>query len=559
MGKLLILVGICFVMQVLAFVSTWRKRMLLGKIFPKQTKQALDLVEEEDGSKQIRVREQVHSNTVFEEIIKTINRYLQNNKGSADYAILKDITDRNCDAVEAQIEATSPLPVYIGLAGTLIGIIIGVGVLAFQGGIDSLLDTESAVHVESVYYEAPRSLCVDGKKIVDANGETYVYSADKQEWKEYTDKGAEGIKNLLQGVGIAMLTTLFGVGFTIIGAWSSKRSSKINEEKKNGFLSWLQSELLPQMSNDLGQVIFQMQSNLTMFNETFSSNTRQLENVLKSVNTTYREQTQLLQAIDKLKVDEIATANIRVLQELKDCTEEIGDLKQFISNTTDYLTRVESLNGQLADHLDRTKLIENLGKFFREEVMQIEQRKQAIGKSVADVDANMQRAFVQLKEHTDREYQQLGTALASKHAEFLNAVEVQQEALNKKLEETSRLVEELKNLTAVKESLDKVALAEQNQNVRIESLVQASTVQNEKISSLLECVNKIAAIAASQNSRLDQLQAAVAKSSEKTVEVNIKSPVVKTKVPLWKAVVEILICLAAIGIVGLQVYTLFFK
>ena len=560
MGKLLILVGICFVMQVLAFVSTWRKRMLLGKIFPKQTKQALDLVEEEDGSKQIRVREQVHSNTVFEEIIKTINRYLQNNKGSADYAILKDITDRNCDAVEAQIEATAPVPVYIGLAGTLIGIIIGVGVLAYQGGIDALFDTEPVVQVESWSKVTP-DMMKDGTKVkVAEEGKVYVYSNNSTiQWKPYKDKGAEGIKNLLQGVGIAMLTTLFGVGFTIIGAWSSKRSSKINEEKKNGFLSWLQSELLPQMSNDLGQVIFQMQSNLTMFNETFSSNTRQLENVLKSVNTTYREQTQLLQAIDKLKVDEIATANIRVLQELKDCTEEIGDLKQFISNTTDYLTRVESLNGQLADHLDRTKLIENLGKFFREEVMQIEQRKQAIGKSVADVDANMQRAFVQLKEHTDREYQQLGTALASKHAEFLNAVEVQQEALNKKLEETSRLVEELKNLTAVKESLEKVAQAEQNQNSRIESLVQASTVQNEKISSLLECVNKIAATAASQNSRLDQLQAAVAKSSEKTVEVNIKSPVVKTKVPLWKAVVEILICLAAIGIVGLQVYTLFFK
>ena len=258
----MILVGICLVMQVLAFVSTWWKRILLRKVFPKQTKQALALAEEEDGSKQIRVREQVHSNKVFEEIIKTINRYLQNNKGSADYAILKDITDRNCDAVEAQIEATSPLPVYIGLAGTLIGIIIGVGVLAFQGGVDSLLDTESAVQVESVD-AAPRSLCVDGKKIVDANGEIHVYSADEQEWKEYTDKGAEGIKNLLQGVGIAMLTTLFGVGFTIIGAWSSKRSSKINEEKKNGFLSWLQSELLPQMSDDLGQVIFQMQRNLT--------------------------------------------------------------------------------------------------------------------------------------------------------------------------------------------------------------------------------------------------------------------------------------------------------
>ena len=200
-----------------------------------------------------------------------------------------------------------------------------------------------------------------------------------------------------------------------------------------------------------------------------------------------------------------------------------------------------------------------MGQFFREEVTQIEQRKHAIANSTADIDANMQRAFGQLREHTDREYQQLGEALANKHADFLRAIEAQQEALNRKLEETSQLVQELKNLTAVKESMEQLALAEQSQNAKIETLVNASAEQNEKIKALVECVNKIAATATSQNTRLDQLQAAVVKSSEKTVEVNVKSPVVKTKVPLWKAVVEVIICLAAMGLVGIQVYTLFFK
>lgn len=556
MWKLLILVGICLVLQGLAFADTLKKRIQLRKIFPKQSDQAMSLVDREDDGKQILVRKNVHSSKVFDEIINTINRYLSHNKGSADYAILKDITDRNCDAVEAQIEATASIPVYIGLCGTLIGIVLGVAVLGFRGGIDALFDTTPVVMVESIS-EANSELRTEGSKIKTKDGNVYEFS--RGQWSLYKNPGEEGIKNLLQGVGIAMLTTLFGVFFTIVGAWSSKRSSRVNEEKKNGFLSWLQAELLPQMSNDLGQVIFQMQRNLTKFNNTFASNTSQLDSVLKGINTTYEDQTRLLKAVEKLKIDEIATANIRVLQELKECTDEIEELGQLVSNTTEYITKVDNLNSLLSSHLDRTRLIENMGQFFREEVTQIEQRKHAIANSTADIDANMQRAFGQLREHTDREYQQLGEALANKHADFLRAIEAQQEALNRKLEETSQLVQELKNLTAVKESMEQLALAEQSQNAKIETLVNASAEQNEKIKALVECVNKIAATATSQNTRLDQLQAAIVKSSEKTVEVNVKSPVVKTKVPLWKAAVEIIICLAAMGLVGIQVYTLFFK
>ncbi len=556
MWKLLILVGICLVLQGLAFADTLKKRIQLRKIFPKQSDQAMSLVDREDDGKQILVRKNVHSSKVFDEIINTINRYLSHNKGSADYAILKDITDRNCDAVEAQIEATASIPIYIGLCGTLIGIVLGVAVLGFRGGIDALFDTTPVVMVESIS-EANSELRTEGSKIKTKDGNVYEFS--RGQWSLYKNPGEEGIKNLLQGVGIAMLTTLFGVLFTIVGAWSSKRSSSENEEKKNGFLSWLQAELLPQMSNDLGQVIFQMQRNLTKFNNTFASNTSQLDSVLKGINTTYEDQTRLLKAVEKLKIDEIATANIRVLQELKECTDEIEELGQLVSNTTEYITKVDNLNSLLSSHLDRTQLIESMGQFFREEVTQIEQRKHAIANSTADIDANMQRAFGQLREHTDREYQQLGEALANKHADFLRAIEAQQEALNRKLEETSQLVQELKNLTAVKESMEQLALAEQSQNAKIETLVNASAEQNEKIKALVECVNKIAATATSQNTRLDQLQAAVVKSSEKTVEVNVKSPVVKTKVPLWKAVVEVVICLAAMGLVGMQVYTLFFK
>ena len=55
MWKLLILVGICLVLQGLAFADTLKKRIQLRKIFLIYSDQAMSLVDREDDGKQILV------------------------------------------------------------------------------------------------------------------------------------------------------------------------------------------------------------------------------------------------------------------------------------------------------------------------------------------------------------------------------------------------------------------------------------------------------------------------------------------------------------------------
>ena len=52
---------------------------------------------------------------------------------------MKDIIDRNCDSVEEEIQALIPIPIYLGLVGTMLGILVGAGLLVFSGGLHDLL------------------------------------------------------------------------------------------------------------------------------------------------------------------------------------------------------------------------------------------------------------------------------------------------------------------------------------------------------------------------------------------------------------------------------------
>lgn len=196
---------IATIFQLKFFLQTQSVRKIFKNIFPKRLDAVLSTYhDEETNAVQIRVDEGFKSSPIFLEIVSSINNYLRKNKGAAEFAILKDITDRNCDAVEEQIEATSPFPIYVGLCGTLVGIVFGVAVLGYGGGIDSLLTSSTPSQTEMVV-------------------------GFQEEIVAGEDAGATGIKDLLRGVAVAMLTTFIGVVLTIWGSTSSKNAVSDNE------------------------------------------------------------------------------------------------------------------------------------------------------------------------------------------------------------------------------------------------------------------------------------------------------------------------------------------
>ena len=62
----------------------------------------------------------------FGEVITDTNDYLQANKGAAaDFNALRDISEREAELLDAEIEAQISTPLYLGLLGTFGGAILG--------------------------------------------------------------------------------------------------------------------------------------------------------------------------------------------------------------------------------------------------------------------------------------------------------------------------------------------------------------------------------------------------------------------------------------------------
>lgn len=543
----LVVLTVAVIFQIIAFSRTQHLRTTLRKIFPENPEEDLSTeCDERNTCVQITYTNEKKKSNIFLSIVDAINNYLAKNQGATDYSTLKDITDRQCDAVEAQIDTTAPVPIYIGLCGTLIGIVLGVGILGYGGGIESLLGapavTEQVITVDSKSeLPATAKLDIGQKAVVKSTGNTYVLSEQGQ-WEAYEDAGATGIRDLLRGVAIAMLTTFIGVLLTIIGSFSYRNSTEDNERKKNKFLNWMQGELLPQMKHNMASTLVILQKNLTKFNEDFATNSQNLNKIFENINTTYKENATLLEAVQKLDVDGMAQANVRVLRELQACTEQINDLHTFLQQSNQYIARVESLNSNLSDHLDRTKLIENLGEFFKSEVEQIQLRKEAISKAVGDIDLEVQKSIEGLSKHIGKQYEELTGATSKQHLEFMKAIDAQQEALNKKLKETSLIIDELKNLVDVKESMNKVA--------------DATTAQSEKLDQLLKLEESIRAMATksdSQGGKIDRLadavQALVARSvpAQSNGVMQIPVPSEPKKTPLWAIIIGCTTCAVLIG------------
>ena len=58
---------------------------------------------------------------------------------------------------------------------------------------------------------------------------------------------------------------------------------KLNEEDgKNSFFAWMQSELLPELPSDTSEALNNLVRNLNKFNNTFAQNTSNLGNTLNA-------------------------------------------------------------------------------------------------------------------------------------------------------------------------------------------------------------------------------------------------------------------------------------
>ncbi len=317
-------------------------------------------------------------NAAFSTIELAINNYLIRNRGaSSDFNIIKDIVERNTKAQEEDISSSVGVPLYLGLAGTMIGIVVGLfnmpdlGAEVASDSVDSVLN--------------------------------------------------EGISLLIGGVKIAMIASFSGLILTLVSsAGSFRRSRNRVESRKNEMYTFLQIELLPIVNQGLASTFESLQRNLAVFSAQFSTQLRtfaetvnNLSGVFDSSKAAIVAQKELLEAVDRTKVSEMTKYNLQVMQQLEGSVKHFDrfnnqfaninsfvDLsEQLVSRTNELLARTGNFKS-IAENLD-ARLIQSqaLLEFLSMHFRKLEDHKQLTSNAVADVGHSVSSAFSDLRNH----------------------------------------------------------------------------------------------------------------------------------------------------------------
>lgn len=334
----------------------------------------------------------------FKNTLEDINSYLVHNQNKTfDYHILKEIVNRNSQSLEDEVDTMLTVPLYWGLIATIFGIAFGIVIFAWKDLANLLAGTNHDVSC---------------------------------------------IKILLTDVGIAMVASLAGVFFTKQSTAHYNKARTEMVKNKNRFLTWIQTDLMSKLSDDITGALLKMTQNLNEFNRTFANNTRELKETLSTVKDNYESQVKLLNAIDKIKINKIAQANIEVYDKLQGCTEELERLSEIIADSETYVSNVVELNDKLGSVDERTRLFEELGNYFKNEIEFVRDRQGMMRQQMSSVDSVLQDALSNLGDSISNNIADLTSKFQQQNDRIHLLIEEQQDSLVESLQKQQSAVNE---------------------------------------------------------------------------------------------------------------------
>lgn len=254
----------------------------------------------------------------FKEVIKETNAYLCKNVGtSADFTVIQDICERKIESLETQISNTINVPLYLGLAGTFIGIITGLAGIAFNA--DSLF-----------------------------NG------------GEMTP-----LQNLLIGVVIAMTASFVGLLLMILNS-SINYKKALNQcnHNKNGFFDFIRRELMPVLSNSMASSLNSLKGVLGEFIGKFGHNLDVYANSAELLNDNIEKQHLLLVEMNKMDQTKIAAQISDTFKTLKESSEYLNvfhdyqkSLNKSIEQVSSAVSKIDNVVNSFDDFAKSLKIV----------------------------------------------------------------------------------------------------------------------------------------------------------------------------------------------------------
>jgi len=301
-------------LQILVFVNVLRKIQRFKNLFPDASSIKIKryrISEESDEIVELlNVPDQVEQdNYFFLEIMHSTNDYLLRNKGAAaDFSILKDISERHLEKFDNEIGNQINVPLYIGLGGTFLGIIIGLFGISFT---------------------AP-----------DGGAATI---------------SSESISQLLHGVIAAMFASLAGLLFTVVNSWLYKSAVYQNDTDKNNYYDLLQRELLPALNTGVAKSLSTLNVVLNEFIRKFGENMDDYRDSGHLLNENLTKQQFVLEEINKLSLTRTATKIAEVFVDLQESSQHLEKFLTYQKGLNEYVDKAESVTKEMNDIIDKFK------------------------------------------------------------------------------------------------------------------------------------------------------------------------------------------------------------
>lgn len=318
-------------------------------------------------------------NSIFDQVRHAINTYLdRNDQAVPDFYLIKDIVERNVNTLEEEINLALSLPLYLGLMGTMIGIVVG---LFNMPDLSLVLDSAA--------------------KDAQLNS---------------------GISSLIGGVKIAMIASFTGLLLTSINSgWLFKGSRAQVEHCKNDFYTLVQTELLPVLNQSMSATLVSLQRNLLVFNQDFSQGLNRLADIFQTGYEAITSQERVLDKLENIDITQIAKFNINVLKELQKSTAEFEQFNMYLHQLNTFVDNSRQLADRAGDIFARTEDIGNIAQnlekrldesqallgFLSRHFKDLDNYKNYVNQAVADVGHTVSGTFQELRQHIQNSTEQV--------------------------------------------------------------------------------------------------------------------------------------------------------
>ena len=331
--------------------------------------------------KEITVTDTESTNETTIRIKDAINTYLANNYGAAvNFSIIKDIIDREVDIKDENISQSVQTPLYLGLAATMVGIILGL-------------------------FAMPN---IEG------------------------DSFTQGINALINGVKYAMGASLMGLLLTtFLSTFVYKNAKTKLEKEKSGQLSYLQAKLLPELLKAEETGVAGLKASLDTFSRQATEITDKVNESSVINNDSIRIQLEVLDRVEKLNMTKISKVNLELFDKLE---KNVDSFREF----SRYLKHMENISMNLRDFANRTSEVDNvikqlnaymhdsnaLSKFLTSHFEKIESAGGAALKSVNLAESNFSDSIDKLQEEINNRIENLNKS-ANTHESHIKDIYVE--------------------------------------------------------------------------------------------------------------------------------------